>query len=74
VIIFNQEAVITSSLNPAACNLITNSLSIEIAFALVGNSINPQRKILKIFYNWNENQRATFILKVRFLNNFLITF
>jgi hypothetical protein len=45
-------------------------LSIEIAYALVGNSINPQKKILKVAYNWKENEGVAFVLKVSFILRF----
>jgi hypothetical protein len=44
--------------------MIFDSLSVEIAYAYVGNSLNPQAKILSVNYNWNS--RNNFYIKVNY--------
>lgn len=53
----NQKYKKKNLLNPQMSNSCPNlivGLSIEIAFALVGNAVNPQNKIVYVNYNWND--------------------
>lgn len=55
---------IISTDSVATCFEISNQLSIQIAFAYVGNEYNKQAKIVKVVYNWNNTINFRFDVKL----------
>lgn len=58
----------------STCFGISNQLSIQIAFAYVGNEYNKQAKILKVVYDWNSTISYHFRVNINKLYFFKIAF